>query len=290
MLPAALRGEPGTFPTSAAGVAAAPLRCAPPLSPRGFPSSGSSAQAPTGGGSRRTPERAPLAELSAEARSKAKPGAAVPRRAQPHAATASLSPAPTPRSPAHTRGEDPSAHRHPLPSHCSRPPLARTESPVPFATRTLAHIYARTHPPRGHCFGEEGDAAPGEQFQRTATAKAAPARLEARRYLSRGDARLRPHGAQAGVAGRETPSGAARAAGRRCRAGRRGAAMGGAHQLQVQPRAQPGRGHPAPARQPSAWVRATSTTAGKSEAGKGKKRKDSLEQLMTALPLPPKQK
>lgn len=158
MLPAALRGELGTFPTSAAGLPAAPLRSAPPLSPRGLssPAAPRTHRAPGAAGS--PPGCAPLAASGAEERNEAKPGAAVPRRAPPHAATAPPSPAPTPRSPARTRGEDPSAHGRPLPSHCSRPPLARRESPLPFAAHT--HTRARTH---RALLGGEGDAAPGKR-------------------------------------------------------------------------------------------------------------------------------
>lgn len=235
MLPAALRGELGTFPTSAAGLPAAPLRSAPPLSPRGLssPAAPRTHRAPGAAGS--PPGCAPLAASGAEERNEAKPGAAVPRRAPPHAATAPPSPAPTPRSPARTRGEDPSAHGRPLPSHCSRPPLARRESPLPFAAHTHTHAHARTE----RC--SEGKETP----LRGSDPAAAPARWEElrRRYLSRRE----PRGAHAAAARREVPSGAVRAAGPRCRAGRRGAAMG-RPQLQVRSRAQPRRGHPAPLR------------------------------------------
>lgn len=171
MLPAPLHDEPGTFPTSVAGVAAAPLRRSlreifSPAAPRTHRAAGAAGH---------SPGRAPLAALGAKERSKAKPGSAEHRRAPPHAATASLSPAPAPRSPAHMRGEDPSAHGHPLPSHCSRPPLARTESPLPFAAHTHTHKHSRTHQAFGRCFGGEGDAAPAEQSQRIAAAEASSA-------------------------------------------------------------------------------------------------------------------
>lgn len=128
-----LGGRLGTLPTSAAGgrrgpaaLRCSPLEVSPPAAPGSPPPPG---LAPPGG-----------AGCGAEAL----PGAAVARRAPPHAASAPPSPAPPPRSSAHMRGEDPSAHGRPLPSHCSRPPLARSREPPPLR---LAH--RRTHARRG---------------------------------------------------------------------------------------------------------------------------------------------
>lgn len=139
------------------------------------------------------------------------------------------------RGPPHAHGEriplhtGARSHRtalaHPL--HAERAP-----SPSP---RTHTHAHARTE----RC--SEGKETP----LRGSDPAAAPARWEElrRRYLSRRE----PRGAHAAAARREVPSGAVRAAGPRCRAGRRGAAMG-RPQLQVRSRAQPRRGHPAPLR------------------------------------------
>lgn len=141
MLPAALHDEPGTFPTSVAGVAAAPLRCVPPLSPRDL-LSGSSAHPPSGGGSRvlaraSTPGRAgrrgaeqgearlcrtPAGSAACSNRlTEPCPGTTVPRT---HAGRGSLC----------TRAPAPIALLSPTPcTHREPPPLRR------------AHTYTQTH-------------------------------------------------------------------------------------------------------------------------------------------------
>lgn len=234
MLPAALRGELGTFPTSAAGLPAAPLRSA--ALPARSLLSGSSAHAPSAGGSREPARVCPLGRVGCrraergEARCCGTPAGSAAcsnRPAEPCPDTA------VPRT--HT-GRGSLCTRAPAPIALLSPtPCTQREPPPLRRAHTHTHAHARTE----RC--SEGKETP----LRGSDPAAAPARWEElrRRYLSRRE----PRGAHAAAARREVPSGAVRAAGPRCRAGRRGAAMG-RPQLQVRSRAQPRRGHPAPLR------------------------------------------
>lgn len=142
MLPAALRGELGTFPTSAAGLPAAPLRSA--ALPARSLLSGSSAHAPSAGGSREPARVCPLGRVGCrraergEARCCGTPAGSAAcsnRPAEPCPDTA------VPRT--HT-GRGSLCTRAPAPIALLSPTPCTQREPPPLRR---AHTHTRTHAP-----------------------------------------------------------------------------------------------------------------------------------------------